>query len=209
MTAKVRLILMKGLTFFLVFLLIPSFCFAASIQGQRKVEEEARQQVRSVESLLPVVVSPQAQENLPVASANLSYFEKLLFQKYTTRSDILCPLIILLGADVPAEDQVSRIHLLKEKKILPVKLAAALSPDEPLTKGLASFMFCRALKVKGGLLMRLIGINQRYAFNELVFLNIMPQGSIDDIVTGQELVGIFTNAAEYLADKNSRERGKS
>ncbi len=60
-------------------------------------------------------------------------------------------------------------------------------------------MFARALDIKGGIWFRLFTTSQRYALKELIFQEIMYMGNINDIVSGKELILIFTKAADYVA----------
>jgi hypothetical protein len=98
--------------------------------------------------------------------------------------------------DVP--EFSSQVASLKQRNIIPSKITAELSPNQPLSKGLAAYMFCQALNIKGGLLLRLFGMNQRYALKELVFQRIMSPGRVKDTVSGKELIVIFTRAIEYM-----------
>ena len=66
---------------------------------------------------------------------------------------------------------------------------------------LAAYMFYKALGIKGGLCLRLFGVNERYAVKELGFQGIMPSGNVNDIVSGEELVSAFTQATNYITKK--------
>jgi hypothetical protein len=63
-----------------------------------------------------------------------------------------------------------------------------------LTKGTLAYMVCQALEIKGGLTMRLFGINRRYALRECIQRRLMLSGSVDEYVTGRELIDVITNA---------------
>ena len=75
----------------------------------------------------------------------------------------------------------------------------SFDPNEPLRKGLAAYMFCKALGIKGGLAARVFGMNERYAMKELIFEEMMYPGDARDIVRGKELIVMVTRSAEYLA----------
>ncbi len=64
-----------------------------------------------------------------------------------------------------------------------------------LTKGTLAYMVCQALEIKGGVTMRLFGINRRYALRECVHRRLILSGTVDEYVTGRELIDVITNAA--------------
>lgn len=179
---------------------------AETLKDQRRLEEEARVELRPTEPQPSVASEPALEIS---SSTDLSFFQELLSKKYVIRREAIGPLLILLGEEeLFSQDQAAQIRFLKETNILPAKIAQDFSPDKPLRNGLAAYMFCQALKMKGGIGARIFGMNQRYALNELVFTGIMPEGSIDDVVSGPEFIIIFTQAAEHLAQKNEAAKGK-
>lgn len=198
---------MRNLILIFVFLVsLTSPLSAETLKGQRRLEEEARDDLRFTEPQ-PSVISEPVLESSP--SPDLAFFQELLLKEYVVRSDVIRPLLILLGEDeLLSQEQAAQIRFLQEKKILPAKVAQNFSPEKPLRKGLAAYMFCKALRMKGGIGARIFGMNQRYALNELVFTGIMSEASRDDIVSGPEFIIIFTQATEYLAQKNEAAQGK-
>lgn len=79
----------------------------------------------------------------------------------------------------------------------------ALTETSLLTKGTLAYMFCQALEIKGGLTMRLFGVNRRYALRECQHRNLIMPGSMDEYVTGRELIDSLTNATVYKEQGNS------
>ncbi len=69
----------------------------------------------------------------------------------------------------------------------------------PLRRGPTAYMFCKALKVKGGAILSLFGVSERYAVQELAFQGIMSAGNVNDIIAGDELALATMQAADYLA----------
>jgi hypothetical protein len=66
-----------------------------------------------------------------------------------------------------------------------------------LTKGTLAYMICQALEIKGGVTMRLFGVNRRYALRECIQRRLVQSGSVDEYVTGRELIDAITNAAVH------------
>jgi hypothetical protein len=188
----------KLILLFILIFSLPLFLTAGTLKDERKIEEEARQSLRPTEAP-PYQNKRAVPERAP--PLELAYFQELMQKKYVLRSDAIKPLLILMRLDSPVQEQAAGINLLKEKNILPADIAAVFSPDEPLRKGLAAYMFCRALGLKGGIWMRFFGRSQRYALKELAFEGIMPDGNINDLLSGKEFVAIFTHAAQFLARK--------
>lgn len=70
-----------------------------------------------------------------------------------------------------------------------------LQESSLLTKGTLAYMVCRALDLKGGVTMRLFGINRRYALRECIHRRLIARGTVDEYVTGRELIDVITNAS--------------
>jgi len=70
-----------------------------------------------------------------------------------------------------------------------------LQESSLLTKGTLAYMVCQALDLKGGVTMRLFGLNRRYALRECVHRRLMERGTVDEYVTGRELIDVVTNVA--------------
>jgi hypothetical protein len=64
-------------------------------------------------------------------------------------------------------------------------------------------MVCQALEIKGGVTMRLFGINRRYALRECIHLRLIASGTTDEYVTGRELIDVITNATVYKEQGNT------
>jgi predicted RNase H-like nuclease (RuvC/YqgF family) len=106
-------------------------------------------------------------------------------------------------------DLGSQVTFLKQNKLLPKRYEKEFDPTKPLRKGLTAYMFCRALGIKGGIMLRLFGMTERYAIKELVHQGMMSSGDVDDIVTGEELIYLVTQAGNYMAKKQEQAAKKS
>jgi len=72
-----------------------------------------------------------------------------------------------------------------------------LQESSLLTKGTLAYMVCQALEIKGGVTLRLFGINRRYALRECIHRRLIVGGTTDEYVTGRELIDVITNATIY------------
>lgn len=60
-----------------------------------------------------------------------------------------------------------------------------------------SYIFFKALKLKGGLTTRIFGAILKYAYNELAYIGFFKGGFSGQFVTKLEVLNILTNALEY------------
>ena len=198
--------LMKRLPFlFLVLILLPSFLMAKTAEDDRRIEEEKRENLRPTETEIFQEEQPSPE---PTESIEIDYFKELLSKRVALNSDACKVLVILMGVEEYTKELDSQITFLRERGIIPERIATGFDSSQPLRKGLAAYMFCQALDIRGGIWMRLFGVNQRYAFRELVFEGIMSPGDVNDIMSGDELILTLTEAVEYMTanttDKHSK-----
>ena len=132
------------------------------------------------------------------SQAETSYFRELADRKATFLSDGFYSVCLLLGVADKYNNFESQKNFLKEQGILPERAINA-GADDPLRKSTAAYMFCRALDIKGGAVMRVFGPSERYALRELVYKQLVAEGPAKKIVSGRELLSILMRASEYKA----------
>lgn len=71
-----------------------------------------------------------------------------------------------------------------------------LRPEADLTRGTASLLFVRALRLRGGLAGRWFGLTRRSAYRDLLFAEVMPEGGDRYPMSGTELLSVFQKARE-------------
>jgi hypothetical protein len=183
---------MKKITFiFVCLLLMCGTVFAATAEENRGTEEEKRK------SLAPTEV-----QQLPAAPARESglskekqaFLEEVYNKKVSSLGDACRALGIMLGK----EEQFV------QENFFPPSMKAPFHLQEPLRKGVVAYMLCKALHIKGGLWLRLLGVNQRYALRELVYEGVMFSGNVQDFMSGRELISTLTQAADYLARSHDK-----
>ena len=123
-------------------------------------------------------------------SAELAF--KLAFKKWCTNAEACSMMLYLTEGEDRGETLEQKQQLLKSKGILPGDWD--LSATEPVRKGTLALMLCRALDIKGGLFMHLVG-GSRYAYRETVYLELMQGGSEREYLTGPEVVDIMGRVA--------------
>jgi len=123
-------------------------------------------------------------------SAELAY--NLAFKKWGTNAEACSMILYLVEGEDRGVTFEQKQQLLRVKGILPGEWD--LSATEPVRKGTLALMLCRALDIKGGLFMRLLG-GRRYAYREAVYLELMQGGSEREYLTGPEVVDVMGRVA--------------
>jgi hypothetical protein len=133
----------------------------------------------------------------PAAGSDAQFFSELGYKDTATAADAARAMTILVsegrqgGGDFIADKQY-----LRDEGITSGWLEAATA-DKPLDKGHLAALVCRALKIKGGLWMRLFGPLPRCALRECIYLDLMVGGAEYEHVTGGELVGVIDRADRF------------
>lgn len=194
---------MRKLCFTLIVLVIIYTMVFADTTEEKRINELNRKSLISTEKNF------QRKENAPVSflpRADMLYLLELPQKKVTYRYDICKVIITMLGVENEYIDLGAQIKFLGEKGVIPRHYFKNKEFDamQPLRKGLAAYMFYQTLEIKGGLILKLFGTNERYALKELVHEGIMSPGSTNDIVTGEELLMLVTRGGEYLSQKTAK-----
>lgn len=173
---------MKKIAFiFFCLLLMRTSVFAASAEDTRGIEEDKRK------SLAPTEAQqyPAAPAHGPKSDKeNYAFLLELYNKKVSSIADACRAISILLGRE---EQFVQKFNY-----------------QEPLRKGQVAYMLCKALDMKGGLWLRLLGLSQRYALRELVYERVMVPGNVQDFMSGKELISTLNQAADYLARSHDK-----
>ena len=194
-----KFILMKKIFIILASLVIlPSLLIAQTREENRRIEEEKRENLRPSEGRIP---KEKKATSPPLDPIDIIYFVELMPRKIAFRYDACKALVILKGVENQFIDLGSQIAFLRKNSILPKRFESEFDPTKPLRKGLTAYMFCKALEIKGGIFLRLLGMSERYALKELVHQGMMSSGNVKDIVGGEELVSILTQAGNYMAKR--------
>ena len=183
-------------------LIVLSFTSVALPQTQvqtRRVEENKRKDLQATENLKSRgLEQPPSSASTPMSPLDRMYFFELMTKKITYHYDLCKIISLLLEKENEYITLDAQIMLLKENRFLPHRLIKEdFSPQELLRRGIAAYVFTKALGIKGGWSVRVIGLREHNAINELVYEGIMPAGNARDILSGEELISIFTQAVKY------------
>ena len=138
-----------------------------------------------------VFVDAEFSNTLPERdSAQLAY--ELSQKTWCSNNDAFSMVILLMDGEDKYHNFDERIVALDVKGI--ANAAWDIDADKPVTKGTLAYMLCRAMDIKGGLMMRLFD-SRRYSYREAVSQGLMLKGSESEPLTGPEVVGIMGRAA--------------
>ena len=146
--------------------------------------------MRTIVVLLLALTGASAQEAKAPEGGRTAVLRKIYAKDRATAADA-CGLVLEFAGGTPAGFDAVRKDL-EGRGILEADWA--LQEAAPLTKGQLAYMLCKALGIRGGLIMSVFGLSRRYAFRECVHLNLMAAGNSSDPVSGRELIDALSRA---------------
>jgi len=132
------------------------------------------------------------------SGAELAY--ELAQEKWCSNDSAFSLVLHMVDGQDSCGSFTERMELLKSKGLL--RPDWQFAAGEPVTKGTLAYLVCRALDVKGGLLLRLLP-SKRYAYREAVYQELVTRGSEHEPLTGPEAVGIMGRAARMGQEQSS------
>jgi hypothetical protein len=150
----------------------------------------------------PKVASPVTAEtsgNEP--SQQMAFWHTLAERPLTSNDEAFHGLLLFLdGKSVPA--YADRVALLKSKQML--KEDFDEPADQAVRRGTLAIAMVKALQIKGGITLTLLGPTERYAVRELEFQNLLPPSSAHQTLSGAEFVGVIGRMEDYQRVEPSR-----
>ena len=172
------------------------------LQTARMVEEKKRVSLRKSEVLIEKL---EEEEDIVIKGVREEdYFYRLINKKVALNEDAVKIIIIFLGLENEYIDTDSQVSYLKENGFFPKKMIHDIDLQRPLEKGVLAYLYCKALNIKGGLILRIFGLSQRYALKELEYEGITLPGKVNDIVSGKEMVHAFSGAVSHLSERANK-----
>jgi len=128
-------------------------------------------------------------------SQQLEFWHTLATRPLTSNDEAFHGLLLYTDGQDPADSYEARVELLKSRKMLPANFRG--QANEAVQRGTLAVAICRALEIKGGVMMRLSGAAPRYAVRELEFVELYPPSSTFQTFSGGEFVGIIGRMEDY------------
>ena len=126
--------------------------------------------------------------------SQLEFWHTLATRPVTSNDEAFHGLLLYADGQDAANDYAGRVKTLKSRKMLPTKFDRPA--DEAVERGPLAVAICRALAIKGGVMLRMTG-TQRYAVRELQFLELYPPSGPHQTFSGSEYLGIIGRMEDY------------
>jgi hypothetical protein len=162
----------------------------------------------SAVAVCALVVGATAAEPDAGAGSDAEFFAELGYKDVATAADTARAFVIFAseGAETGSGFDADREYL--ASRGITSKWLAEADADTATTKGQLASLLCRALGIKGGLTMRVLGPVPRYALKECVYLELMVHGPEYKNVPGGELVGVIDRADRYRVRRDREEEAE-
>jgi hypothetical protein len=129
------------------------------------------------------------------AGEQLEFWHRLADQPVTSNDDAFHGLLMFLDGDDPAGDYAGRVQALRARHMLPKGFNQPA--EQAVQRGTLAVAILRALNIKGGLTLLVLGPTPRYAVRELVFMDLYPPSSPNQTFSGAEYLGIIGKVEDY------------
>jgi len=126
--------------------------------------------------------------------SQLEFWHTLATRPVTSNDEAFHGLLLYADGQDPAKDYAGRVQTLKSRKMLPANFDRPA--DQAVERGPLAVAICRALDIKGGVMLHLTGA-QRYAVRELQYLDLYPPSAPNQTFSGSEYLGIIGRMEDY------------
>lgn len=154
----------------------------------------------------PYVMSDSAVDRFPKGDQEIDFLTAVEKMNAVTNNDALHAFFLLQDGDDAHVDYTARRAEAQKRGWMPGD--ASPRPNEAAKVGWMAMAGCEVMQVQGGLTMHLLGNTPRYATRELVFMQILPLRTENQILTGTEFVD-YINRLDRMAGGNRRAKPES
>ena len=151
------------------------------------------------------IVDPQETTYDPNdVTAQLDFWHELNGRSAITNNEGVHGVILMTQGTDETGSWEARLDFLDERGWLPDSLRDE-SPDTAMQRGTLAAILVRAMNIDGGVMMRLTDKAPRYAYREMVYLGLMPEGSEQMVLDGLDYLGVISESEDFLALRARRE----
>lgn len=182
---------------------------AAKSTGKAAAPNAAPAAKAAVTPPAPATAPEKAAANAGADDSDARFFGELGYKDCATAADTARALVILVseGKQRPGDFEACKAYLTR-RGVLPDGWLDKAKADDPAEKSSLARLVCRAMGIKGGLWMRLLGPLPRLALRECVYHELMAGGADYAYVSGGELVGVIDRCDRWRAKETGRELPK-
>ena len=144
----------------------------------------------------PRVGKPLAKElaaNDP--DAQLNFWHALTEEPIASNDQAFHALLLYVYNQDAASDYAGRVAAMKRRGLLAGDFNQPA--DAGVTRGTVAVAIMGILNEPGGVTTRIFGPSPRYAVREMMFLNVLPPSTPNQVLSGNELVGIIGRLEDY------------
>lgn len=127
--------------------------------------------------------------------AQIEFWHQLNDSAVACNDDAFHAVLLYVDGKDPNTDYAGRVAALKSRGMLPKDFNRP--GNESVYRGILAVALVKAMNLKGGLMMHLVGPLPRYATRELYSEGVYPLSSPYQTFSGAELVGIMGRVEDY------------
>ena len=128
-------------------------------------------------------------------ASNMEFWHTLNDQPLASNDDAFHALLLYFDGKDDSGSYAARLQKLKSRGW--VAGGFDEGANRAVERGIVAQALVKAMNLKGGLTMRLLGSSPRYALRELQFRGLIPDSSVNQVFTGGELVGVIGKVQDY------------
>lgn len=152
-----------------------------------------------------VVVDPQETSYDPNdLTAQLDFWHELPGRSAITNDEGVHGVILMMDGTDETGSFENRIAYLEEKGWLPESLRDE-EPNVAMQRGMLAAILTRVMDVDGGVMMHISSKAPRYAYREMVYMRLMPEGSEQMVLDGLDYLGVISKCEDYLRRQRAAE----
>jgi hypothetical protein len=127
--------------------------------------------------------------------AQLEFWHQLAEKPVTCNDDAFHGLLLYVDGKDDSADYAGRVNSLKSRSMLPADFNQP--GNQAVTRGNLAVAITRALQIKGGVMLSLLGTSPRYATRELIYQELYPPSSPNQTFSGSEFLGIMGRVEDW------------
>lgn len=125
----------------------------------------------------------------------MEFWHTLAEAPIACNDDALHALLLFFDEADPATMYEGRVATLKARGWLPESFNEPA--NQAVGRGTIAAVVCKALDIKGGVMMHILGPQPRYALRELNHMGVMPRSTTFQTLTGNEFVALIGRIEDY------------
>jgi hypothetical protein len=127
--------------------------------------------------------------------AQIDFWHALNDDSVTSNDQAFHGLLLYVDGKDDSADYAARVHTLKSRGMLSYSFNEPA--EQAVRRGTLAVALLKVLNDKGGVTLHVLGPLPRYAVRELMFLNVYPPSTPNQVFSGPEFVGIIGRVEDF------------